>query len=79
MEFRQNPKDGSCNLHFNEDEIEIIKKNKKIHFTANSLRHFGNALVRMVMEFNKYFDEETKSEQTKSDKKLDLSKDANNK
>jgi hypothetical protein len=79
MEFRQFPEDGSCDLHFNDEEIEIIKKNKKIHFTPSFLRHFGNALIRIVMEFNERFDEETKSKQTKPDEVVDLSKNASNK
>tara|TARA_R110000787_G_scaffold238814_1_gene345000 strand:+ start:21 stop:269 length:249 start_codon:yes stop_codon:yes gene_type:complete len=59
MNFRQQ-KDGSCILYFSEEEIKIIQNKKSIHFTAEGLRHFGNVLMRMVMEFNNNFDEKIK-------------------
>lgn len=60
MNFKQK-KDGSCVLHFSEEEIKIIKNKKSIHFTAESLRHFGNVLMAMVIKFNNNFDEKTKN------------------
>ena len=60
MNFKQK-KDGSCILHFNEEEIKIIQNKKSIHFTAEGLRHFGNVLMRMVMDFNMNFDEKIKN------------------
>ncbi len=61
MDFRQNPKDGSCDLNFSDEEIKIIIKHKKIHFDAMSLRHFGNCLIRMVAEWNMNFNDDIKN------------------
>ena len=54
MIFKQK-EDGSCDLIFSQDEIDIMNKHKKIHFTPESLKHFGNCLQRMVFEFNTKF------------------------
>jgi len=64
MNFRQSDKDGSCDINFSDQEIEIIKKYKKLHFDAVTLRHFGNNLVMMVAQFNSNFKEELKQTQT---------------
>jgi hypothetical protein len=64
MNFRQSDKDGSCDINFSDQEIEIIKKHKKLHFDAVTLRHFGNNLVMMVAQFNSNFKEELKQTQT---------------
>lgn len=66
MNFKQK-KDGSCTLNFSEEEIKIIQRTKKIYFTDESLRHFGNALVRIVAEFNQNFNEETKNIETSTE------------
>lgn len=63
MDFKQK-KDGSCTLNFSEEEIEIIKNKKSIHFTAEGLRHFGNVLMAMVIEFNNNFTDEVKNLKT---------------
>ncbi len=63
MKFNQY-KDGSCDINFSEEEIKIINKYKKVHFTAEGLRHFGNSLMKMVVEFNANFSEEVKNLQT---------------
>tara|TARA_R110000824_G_scaffold13835_2_gene59532 strand:- start:1250 stop:1489 length:240 start_codon:yes stop_codon:yes gene_type:complete len=63
MYFKQK-KDGSCTLNFSEEEIEIIKNKKSIHFTAEGLRHFGNVLMAMVIEFNNNFTDEVKNLKT---------------
>ena len=63
MNFKQK-KDGSCTLNFSEEEIKIIQNKKSIHFTAEALRHFGNVLMSMIIQFNENFDEETKNKAT---------------
>jgi len=70
MDFRQK-KDGSCTLHFNDKEIEIIKNKKSLYFTPEVLRHFGNALMRMVIEFNDNFDDKTKNIQSGKDTRIE--------
>lgn len=67
MQFRQNKNDGSCDMIFTEEEIEIIKRNKKLHFPAISLRHIGNALVKMVADWQLYFNDELKNKETRED------------
>ena len=66
MNFIQK-KDGSCTLHFSEDEIKIIQNKKSIYFTAHALRHFGNVLMRMVMEFNNNFNDDIVKIKTNDD------------
>lgn len=66
MNFVQK-KDGSCTLHFSEEEIKIIQKNKSIHFTAEGLRHFGNVLMKIIIEFNNNFDDDIAKISTKED------------
>lgn len=55
MKFDQK-KDGSADIVFTEQEIKIITQYKKLHLSPNFLRHFGNHLVKIVMEFNKNID-----------------------
>tara|TARA_R100000149_G_scaffold20967_1_gene8028 strand:- start:150 stop:398 length:249 start_codon:yes stop_codon:yes gene_type:complete len=67
MKFIQK-EDGSCTLNFDDEEIKIIQNKKKIYFTAEALRHFGNNLMGMVVKFNEKFDEKTKNVITYSNK-----------
>ena len=70
MNFKQN-KDGSGEIIFSKEEINIIKKNKKLILTPVSLRHFGNVLVRMVTEWNLNFSKELSNLQTDDDSKVE--------
>tara|TARA_R110000796_G_scaffold37745_1_gene95493 strand:- start:524 stop:766 length:243 start_codon:yes stop_codon:yes gene_type:complete len=65
MDFKQK-KDGSCILHFSDEEIKIIQNKKSIHFTAEALRHFGNVLMLMVIKFNENFNKEIKNTESKN-------------
>ena len=69
MNFRQK-EDGSCDINFEDNEIEIIKKHKKIHLSALSLRHFGNCFMRMVVQFNERLPDAIKQEATHNDSKV---------
>tara|TARA_R110000751_G_scaffold177176_1_gene283477 strand:+ start:3276 stop:3512 length:237 start_codon:yes stop_codon:yes gene_type:complete len=66
MQFRQDTKDGSCDIIFSKEEIEIIKKNGKLHLSALTLKHFGNTLMKIVIDFNNYFNEDIKNSTTYS-------------
>ena len=55
MKFDQK-ENGSADIIFTKDEIEIISKFKKLHLSPEFLKHFGNHLVKIVMEFNKKLD-----------------------
>jgi hypothetical protein len=69
MNFRQK-EDGSCDINFDYNEIKIIKKHKKIHLSALSLRHFGNCLMKMVMNFYEKFPDEIKKIETTQSSKV---------
>ena len=69
MEFRQK-KDGSCDMAFSWKEIFIIIRKKKLTFTAEGLRHFGNVLIKIVSEWNINFNKELQNKATK-EKDLD--------
>lgn len=73
MKFIQK-KDGSCDLVFSWKEIFIILKKRKLTFSAEGLRHFGNILIKIVAEWNENFSEELKQKQssTKHLDKLDI-------
>ena len=64
MQFQQYDKDGSCDIIFDDDEIQIIKKHKKLHLPDTMLRHFGNALIKIVSDWNLNFNEELSCLQT---------------
>lgn len=70
MIFKQN-KDGSCDIIFSEEEKKIITEKGKIYLTAESLRHFGNNLVKIVAEWNHNFNEELKKTPTQEDTKIE--------
>ena len=44
MEFKQNKKDGSCEIIFSEKEKKIINDKGKLFLSATFLKHFGNYL-----------------------------------
>jgi hypothetical protein len=69
MIFKQY-EDGSCDIEFSKEEIEILNKKQKLHLSAENLRHFGNTLVKMVADWNVKFNEEISSKQTFSDTKI---------
>ena len=58
MIFKQNKEDGSCEIIFSENEIKIINEKKKFYLDAESLRHFGNVLMKMVADWNINFNDE---------------------
>ena len=64
MQFKQK-KDGSCDMIFSWKEIFIIIRKKKVTFTAEGLRHFGNVLIKIVSEWNMNFNKELQTKQTK--------------
>jgi len=65
MKFLQY-KDGSCDITFTDVEIDVIIKNKKLHLTSTSLRHFGNNLMNIVVELNDLLPEKDKIIETMS-------------
>jgi hypothetical protein len=70
MNFKQY-KNGSCDIEFSWKERLIILKKGKIHLSDESLRHFGNNLVKMVMEWQLNFKEDVANKQTYMDTKIE--------
>jgi hypothetical protein len=69
MIFKQK-KDGSCDIIFSWKELFIIIRKRKLTFSAEGLRHFGNILIKIVADWNINFNEDLKSKQTE-EKHLD--------
>ena len=69
MKFNQY-KDGSCDIEFSLKERWIILKRGKIHFSDEMLKHFGNNLVKMVMDWQLNFKEKVANQQTFVDTKI---------
>tara|TARA_R110000751_G_scaffold115326_2_gene214724 strand:+ start:364 stop:582 length:219 start_codon:yes stop_codon:yes gene_type:complete len=60
-------KDGSCDIIFEEQEVKIIQEGKKLHLPAVTLRHFGNTITKIVMDWNVNFNDDLKKLQTTED------------
>tara|TARA_R110002126_G_scaffold63326_1_gene162317 strand:- start:519 stop:758 length:240 start_codon:yes stop_codon:yes gene_type:complete len=67
MIFKQNKIDGSCEILFSDEEKKIINDKQKIFLDAESFRHFGNVLMKMVADWNINFNDELKSRITLGD------------
>jgi hypothetical protein len=67
MIFKQY-EDGSCDIEFSQNEIKILNEKGKLHFSDENLKHFGNNLVKMVMDWNIKFNKKTHNLETFSNK-----------
>jgi hypothetical protein len=70
MKFKQY-KNGSCDIEFSLKERWIILKKGKIHLSDENLRHFGNNLIKMVMDWQLNFNEEVQNKTTFKDTKIE--------
>jgi hypothetical protein len=70
MKFKQY-EDGSCDIEFSLKERWIIFKKGKIHLSDENLRHFGNHLIKIVMDWQLKFNKEVANKQTYSDTKIE--------
>jgi hypothetical protein len=59
---------GSCDIEFSWKERIMILKKGKIHLSDENLKHFGNNLIKVVMEWQLKFNEKTQNIQTYSNK-----------
>jgi hypothetical protein len=67
MIFKQY-ENGSCDIEFSwKERINILRKGK-IHLSDENLKHFGNNLVKIVMEWQLKFNEKTQDIKTYSTK-----------
>jgi hypothetical protein len=69
MKFKQY-ENGSCDIEFSKEEIEILNKKGKIHLSDESLKHFGNNLVKIVMDWQIKFKEDVSNNQTYTDTRI---------
>ena len=74
MIFKQY-ENGSCDTVFSEEEIKAISENKKIHLSDESLRHFGNNLVKVVSDWNVKFNDKIKNLQSTENEEIVTEKD----
>ena len=70
MKFKQH-ENGSCDIEFSLKERWIILKKGKIHLSDETLKHFGNNLVKMVMDWQLKFRDEIANKQTYKDTKME--------
>lgn len=70
MKFKQY-ENGSCDIEFSEEEIKILIERKKLHLSDENLKHFGNTLIKMVMDWQLKFKEEIANKNTYEDTKIE--------
>jgi hypothetical protein len=63
MKFNQH-EDGSCDIEFSWKERLIILKKGKLYLSDEYLRHFGNNLIKIVIDWQIKFKEEIKNKET---------------
>jgi hypothetical protein len=67
MKFKQH-ENGSCDIEFSWKERLTLLKNGKLHLSDENLRHFGNNLIKIVMDWQLKFNEKTQNIVTHSNK-----------
>ena len=70
MKFKQY-ENGSCDIEFSFKERWIILKKGKIHLSDEMLKHFGDNLVKMVIDWQIKFKEDIANKQTFTDTKIE--------
>jgi len=70
MRFRQYD-NGSCDIEFSKEEIEILNKKNKLHLPQESLKHFSNYMIKIITDWSIKFDEKTKELMTNEDTNID--------
>jgi len=59
---------GSCDIEFSwKERISILKKGK-IHLSDEDLKHFGDNLIKIVLDWQLKFNENTQNLKTYSNK-----------
>ncbi len=70
--------DGSGELVFSKEEIDVITKNKKLILTPSFLKHFINLFIGLFIEFQDKFDKKTKQMTTFKDQEIKTEKTKDN-
>jgi hypothetical protein len=63
MIFKQY-ENGSCDIVFSKEEIEIINKKERIHLSDEALKHFGDHLMSVIVQWQIKFDDKVKNSLT---------------
>ena len=74
MNFKQYKKDGSCDICFTWKERFRIFFFGKLHLNSLFLKHFGNTLVGIVVEWNSNFNKDLAQKTTVPGKDIDYEK-----
>jgi hypothetical protein len=69
MKFKQYD-NGSCDIEFSWKERLILFRKGRLHLSDEHLKHFGNNLVRIVVEWNDKFNDNIKNIKTFPDTKI---------
>ena len=70
MKFKQYG-DGSCDIEFSWKERLLILKKGKLHLSDEMLKHFGNHLIKVVMDWQLKFNEDIANKTTFTDTKIE--------
>ena len=70
MKFKQYD-NGSCDIEFSWKERLLLLKKGKLHLSDENLKHFGNNLVKMVIDWQIKFKEDVANKQTFVDTKIE--------
>lgn len=70
MKFKQY-ENGSCDIEFSWKERLTILRKGKLHLSDESLKHFGNYLVKIVMDWQLKFNKDVADKKTFSDSKIE--------
>jgi hypothetical protein len=66
MIFKQY-ENGSCDIIFSNEETKIIQERQVIHLSDEALRHFGNHMIKIIMDWNIKFNPDVQKLNTKVD------------
>jgi hypothetical protein len=69
MKFKQY-ENGSCDIKFSWRERITLFRKGKLHLSDEDLRHFGNNLVKIVMDWQIKFNKDVANKQTFEDTKI---------
>lgn len=69
MKFKQY-ENGSCDIEFSFKEKLLILRKGKLHLSDEMLRHFGNNLVKIVMDWQLKFTEDIANKATFTDTEI---------
>ena len=70
MKFKQY-ENGSCDIEFSWKERFILFRKGKLHLSDEYLRHFGNNLIKIAMDWQIKFKKEIANKETHNNTKIE--------